>query len=67
MHLRNLQNTDPFEGTQEEKLCLEDVLGLSSGPDDYYKVTDISSIHKLRGKFLVILGFFSNFQLVEQL
>ena len=41
MHLRNLQNTDPFEGAQEENVCLEDVLGLPTDPDDYYEDTDM--------------------------
>ena len=41
MHLRNLQNTDPFEGTQEEKVCLEDVPGFPTDPDDCYEDTDI--------------------------
>ena len=41
MHLRNLQNTDPFEVAQEGSLCLEDVLGLPTDPDDYYEDTDI--------------------------
>ena len=34
MHLRNLQNTDPFEGFQEEKVCFEDVARLPTDPDD---------------------------------
>ena len=34
VHLRNFQNTGPFEGTQEEKVCLEDVSGLPMDPDD---------------------------------
>ena len=40
VHLRNLQNTDLFGGTQEEK-CLEDVPGLPTDPDDYDEDTDI--------------------------
>ena len=40
MHLRNLHNTDRFEGTQEEKVCLEDVPGLPTNPDDKYEDTD---------------------------
>ena len=34
VNLRNLQNTDLFEGTQEEMFCLEDVPGLPTDPDD---------------------------------
>ena len=34
VHLRNLHNTDPFKGTQEEEVCLEDVPGLPTGPDN---------------------------------
>ena len=41
MHLRILQNTDPFKGTQEEKVCLEDVPGLPIDPDDKNEDTDI--------------------------
>ena len=41
MHLRNLQNTNVFKGTQEENVCLEDVLGLPTGSDDLYKDMDI--------------------------
>ena len=32
--LRNLQNADRFEGAQEEKVCLADVPGLPTDPDD---------------------------------
>ena len=38
----SLQNTDPFRGTQEENVCLEDVPVLPTDPDDYYEDTDIS-------------------------
>ena len=41
MHLGNLQSTDPFEGIQEEKVCLEDVPGVPTDSDDYYEDTDI--------------------------
>ena len=41
VHLRHLQNTDPFEGTQEEKVCLEDVPVLPTDPDDHCEDTDI--------------------------
>ena len=34
MHLRKQRNTGPFEGTQEEEVCLEDVPGLPTEPDD---------------------------------
>ena len=40
MHLGNLQNTDPFEGTREENVCLEDIPGLPIDPDDYYEDTN---------------------------
>ena len=32
MRLRNLENTDPFEGIQEKNVCIEDILGLSTIP-----------------------------------
>ena len=38
MHLRNLQETDPFKGTQEEKVYLEDV---ADDLDDNYTDADI--------------------------
>ena len=41
MHLRNVQYTDPFEGTQEEKDCLEHIPGLPNDPDDYHEDTNI--------------------------
>ena len=41
MRLKNLQNNDPFEGIQEEKVCLEDVPGLPTDPNDEYEDDDI--------------------------
>ena len=32
--LENLENTDLVEGIQEEKACIENILGLSIDPDD---------------------------------
>ena len=34
VHLRNLEDTDPTEGIQEESVCREDISGLSIDPDD---------------------------------
>ena len=35
VYLRSLQNTDPFEGTQKEKACLQYVLGLQTDPNEF--------------------------------
>ena len=32
--LRNVDNTDPVEGIQDENICIEDIPGLSIDPDD---------------------------------
>ena len=42
MCFRNLQNRDPFEGIQQEKVCWEEIPGLSMDYDDYYE--DVNSI-----------------------
>ena len=34
VYLRSLQNTDPLEGTQREKACLQYVPGLQTDPNE---------------------------------
>ena len=56
MRLRYLQNTNPFEKFQQEVICLEDIPGLPTVPDDYYEdaVSIVDNVNRLwkqcRGK-----------------
>ena len=39
--LRNIQNTDPFAGIQQEEVCVEDIPELQADPDEQYVDVDI--------------------------
>ena len=57
VHPRNLQNTDPFQGTQQDKVYLEDIPGIPTDPDDQHEDADnisLTNVNQL-SKFVALI------------
>ena len=42
VHLRNLHDTDPFEGIGKGKVCSQDTPGIPTDHNDWYEDADIT-------------------------